>query len=271
VNGDDPAVASVVHGLRATRKYQSLCADTLNRIAAWSLARHPREKDALKAAKRKLHQVYGAYLRDLDVDQIEQAVDSLSPGADTDTCRAVCRKILATHASSAERLPILDRLYADLFAETGPPGSILDIACGLNPFSLPWMGLAHGTSYQAFDIDGRLMEVADRFLSGAHPGSVATCRDILVDDAPLRADVVLLLKSIPCLEQQQPGAALDILGRIQARSIVISFPNQSLGGADRGMPAHYGALVERLCDETGYASVAITYPTESFYLLRRES
>ena len=271
MNGDDPAIVAVVHGLRATRKYQSLCADTLNRIAAWSLARHPREKDALKAAKRKLHQVYGAYLRDLDVDRIEREVDGLPQGAEIEAVRAVCRNILTTHASSAERLPILDRLYWDLFAETGPPGSILDIACGLNPFSLPWMGLAHEASYQAFDIDGRLVEVANRFLSRARPGSGATCRDILVDDAPLQADVVLLLKSIPCLEQQQPGSALDILGRIQARSIVISFPNQSLGGADRGMPAHYGALVERLCDETGYASVAITYPTESFYLLRRDS
>jgi len=265
----DPVVAAVVGDLKNSRKYQNLCADALNRIAAWALARHPRQKDALKAAKRKLHQVYGAYLQDLDVDRIELAVDGLSLEADEATVRTVCRKVLAAHASSAERLLFLDRLYADLFAETGHPQSILDIACGLNPFSLPWMGLARCASYRAFDIDGHLMNITNRFLACVHPGSRVECRDVLADEAPLQADVVLLLKSIPCLERQRAGAARDILARIQARWAVVSFPNQSLGGVDRGMPVHYAGLVRRLCDEAGYHFVPITYPTESFYLLHR--
>ena len=55
------------------------------------------------------------------------------------------------------------------------------------------MALPQGACYRAFDIDGGLIEVTNRFLARVHPGSSAECRDVLADDAPLRADVVLLL------------------------------------------------------------------------------
>ncbi len=261
---------TVVKGLRESAKYRHLCTDTLRRIAEWSLDRHPREKDALKAAKRKLHQVYAAYLQAPDFDQIDALLDDIGPGSadlSDNRIRSLCREILASHVSSAERLGFIDRVYDDLFTRTGRPASVLDVACGLNPFSLPWMQLQPATPYRCIDIDSRQIDVANRFLRQYRPNASAACQDVLADNRSIEADIVLLLKAVPCLEQQVPGSAAAILDRIEARHVIISFPSQSLGGTDRGMRGHYSGVVEKLCSQSDWLSECIHYPTESFYLL----
>jgi 16S rRNA (guanine(1405)-N(7))-methyltransferase len=45
----------------------------------------------------------------------------------------------------------------------------------------------------------------------------------------------LLLKTLPCLDQQEPGASARLLGGLQARIIVVSYPVRSLGGRQKGM------------------------------------
>jgi 16S rRNA (guanine(1405)-N(7))-methyltransferase len=241
----------------------------LNRVADWALDRHPRDREALKAAKRKLHQVHGAYLLDLDFDRIATEIDRLPPDADVEAARKLSKEVLESHASTAERLEILDRIYVDLFQITGPPTSVLDVACGLNPFSLPWMHLQPGVPYRAIDIDGRLITLADRFLARARPGAIAECRDVLDGSCRLEADVVLMMKSLPCLEQQRGGAAVELLSRITARRIAVSFPTRSLGGLEKGMAEHYAAIVSRIADASGYEVQRISYPTETVYVLGR--
>ena len=43
------------------------------------------------------------------------------------------------------------------------------------------------------------------------------------------ADMVLLLKAIPCLEQEEPGAGKRLLRSLDAPVVVVSFPARSLG------------------------------------------
>jgi len=258
---------TVTAGLRESRKYSHVCPDALARVAEWALARHPTPKAALKAAKRKLHQVYGAYLGQPDLRRLEGVVAGLGPDADPAQVEPACREALAAHASTAERLPIIERLYADLWSVTGVPQAVADLACGLNPFALPWMGLPADATYHPCDLDEQLMGLVNAFLVRIGRPAVATCRDILVSPPREPAEVALLLKTAPCLEQQEPGATLRLLRQLPARWMVVSFPAQTLGGRQKGMREHYGQFIEAVAGQLAVPMRALSYPTEMVYVL----
>lgn len=243
--------------LAAAPKYRNLSRETLARVAAWAAIRYRSDKEVLKAAKRKLHQVYAAYLSPKAAARLAQlAAGPREP-------RAACLEAMSFHASTTERLPILEELYGRIFAVTGTPGRVLDLACGLHPFGLPWMGLSEGASYHAMDIDCELMAL----LGGFFPHLVAECRDILVRPPEEPADVAFLLKAVPVLEQQERGASLRLLRALRSRYAVVSFPIQSLGGRGKGMKEHYGAMAEGLIETLGTDAEVLRYPSEVFYIV----
>ena len=71
MSGAPPSAAEqeLVRALRATRKYGRVHPGVLGRVARRSLANHGR-RDALKAAKRALHELAGAFL---DADSCRRA------------------------------------------------------------------------------------------------------------------------------------------------------------------------------------------------------
>ena len=56
---DQSAVADAV---MKSRKYRRLCRSVVERAAQWAIVRSRSEKEAVKRAKRHLHQAHGAYL-----------------------------------------------------------------------------------------------------------------------------------------------------------------------------------------------------------------
>ena len=48
--------------------------------------------------------------------------------------------VLERHASTRERLPYYGELYNHIFEITGTPKVILDLGCGVNPFSYKYLG-----------------------------------------------------------------------------------------------------------------------------------
>lgn len=240
----------VMGQLAASGKYADLCQATLERIAGWALARHPRPKDAVKAAKRKLHQSFAAYLDPGAVALAERRIAELGHAPTRQVIEDAAREILRHHASSGERLEFLQAFYEALWQATGRPHHVLDLACGFSPFALPFMGLEPDCRYEAIDIDTRLMASADSFRALTGQPGAARADDILVHPPEIAADVVLLLKTLPCLDQQEAGASARLLGRLQARAVVVSYPVRSLGGRQKGMVqtyrASFGQLAARL-------------------------
>jgi 16S rRNA (guanine(1405)-N(7))-methyltransferase len=256
----------VIEQLRNSRKYRDLCDETLGRIASWALAREPSVKAACKVAKRKLHQVYGAYAGQIDADRIQVLIHQL----DLENLRSSCNEILACHMSTAERLPILEVLFDALWQVIGRPKSVMDLACGLNPFALPYMGLSD-VGYYACDIDRSLVGCIGHFFDTTGVNGVAECRDLLVSVPDFEADVAFLFKTLPCLEQQKKDAGLSVLQAIRAPIIVVSFPTRSLGGHNRGMVAHYETLVKRLAERGSWGVEPLAFNEETFYILEVKS
>jgi 16S rRNA (guanine(1405)-N(7))-methyltransferase len=257
----------VAEELRAARKYRSVCEDTLERVAAWALERYP-SGSAVKEAKRKLHQVYGAYFDRVDWNRIEAAVAGLATHADEDELRSVCLSILESHASTRERLPYFETVWDAIFAELDNPRVVLDLACGLNPFSLPWRHMPEDGAYHAADIDTRLCGLLLGFFAAQGLPHSASCVDLMVHPPSVRADAVLLLKVLPCLEQQEKGASKKLLDTLQARAFVLSFPTKSLGGRDKGMARHYDDFVSALLEGRACRVSRFEIGLEAFYVVK---
>jgi len=261
--------SQIVEELKRSRKYRHLCEDTLVRVAAWAAVRAKSQKDATQKAKRKLHQVYGAYLEAWDFEHAGRMLGALRPGADPEAARKVCRQIMQQHTSTKERLGHLDTLYASLFAITGRPQRILDVGCGLHPFALPWMELPGEVVYFAWDIDERVVALVNRFLTMMGSEPHARCRDVLVSSPTAQADVAFVLKMLPCLEQQEKGCSVRLLRDINAPFIVVSFPVHSIGGHGKGMRKHYAQMMENISAELGWRGVPLEFREELFFVLHR--
>ena len=238
---------TVIEGLASSSRYRHLTTGLLARTADWAVARHAKPGTALKAAKRKLHQVFGAYA--VKLDSLEHHLDALEAG---DEIHAVCRRILRLHHSTAERLSFMETFHATIWNHCGTPRHILDLAAGLNAFSLPFSGLDPAVSYTAIEIDRRMVDAVGRFLSVTQRPGGCLWHDVLDGIPPSDADVALVLKSLPCLERQSPGAAVDLMHRLEnIPDIVVSYPVRSLGGVRKNMPQTYRAQAEALAADCG--------------------
>lgn len=221
----DDLVAQVA----ASRKYRRLDPALVRRIAAEEIGK---SGDRIKTARSRLHQAVCAY--QVGEPRYEQWLAALRAGGGV---KRACLEAMRGHASTRERIPILDRFYAAVM----PAGtsSVVDVGCGLNPLAIPWMPLAGGARYHAYDVDRDLIA----FLNEAFPllGVDGRAELLDVDAQPERveagADVALVLKLLPLLDDE--GAQL--LPALAAKRLVVSFPTRTIGGGRKGFGKGYQA------------------------------
>ncbi len=260
------AFEDIAASLAVSSKYRHLAPDALKRTAIWALERHKKPADALKAAKRKLHQGFGAYLDPGALSAVHHLLDEVDEDTDLG---ALSERILALHRSSAERLPHQETFYRAIWAETGLPEHLLDVGAGLNPFALASMGLPKETRYTALEIDSRLVDAVNRYfvLIGQHGEAMWT--DVLSGIDPAGADLALVLKTLPCLEQQESGASLGLLTALgSVATLVVSYPVRSLGGREKGMRSTYREQITTLSAQTGRTMTELAIEDELFVVLR---
>ncbi|MHB0856771.1 MAG: class I SAM-dependent methyltransferase [Anaerolineae bacterium] len=260
-------VAAVLNG----KKYRHMAPDLVRRIGARELDTRRNLKEAIKATRNKLHQVGAAYQPERA--RYSEWLEELRRAAGrTETeLRAACAGIMAQHASTRERLAILDTLYETVLCDLAPVRSVMDIACGFNPLAIPWMQpwLESDALYHAYDIytdlAGFLNEAIP--LLGARPKAEA--RDVLSPLPDGHVDVAYLLKAVPCLEQMDKDAGPRLLKSLPARHVVVSFPVHSLGGRNKGMAANYEARFRELVGGGEWDVRRYQFETELVFVVSR--
>ena len=227
-----------------------------------------------KATRSKLHQAYGAYESRVDYERAYRSLEATYAIGETEVVRAACTEVLALHTSTRERLPILERLYSEVFRHTGVPRTILDLACGLNPLSLPWMGLGGQVTYHAYDIDAARVAFLDRYLGLPGMAGVrgdARLQDVLCHPPAERGDVALLMKSSACLERQRAGATLDLIDALDVHHVVVTYPVHSLGRRRKGMPQHYERTFLAMVSDRPWPVTRLRFETELVYVIFKSS
>jgi 16S rRNA (guanine(1405)-N(7))-methyltransferase len=222
----------MISSLKASRKYRSLDLpqEFLLDILETESKIHSDSRTLEHVFRRKVHEVVAPYLEKINYPSEEARLTQVFKSGDPSQVSAFCLDLLAKHSSTRERIPYLLEIYTALFDVTGMPGRILDLACGLHPFGLPWMGLDKNVSYHAFDIHKPRIDLINQFLSLSGNVSLAEQQDILVSPPLIPADVAFLFKEAHRIEKRKPGATNYLLQSINSTWVIISLPVTDLKG-----------------------------------------
>ena len=264
----------VIARVARSRRYRAVDVALVRRLADEEVRRGGRPDEVAKRVKRRLHQAVGAFAEPRGGDRLMRPIRAAWSRDLTDQpFRDACRATLAAHASTRERAPYLEDFYAGIWdACGGAPTTLLDLGCGLGPLALPWMDLPAAATYHACDADAGTIAVVEEFLGLAGQPHVTDACDLVDPPALPSVEVALLLKLVPTLDRQDPDAASRLLGALDARRAVVSFPRRSLGGRERGMERTYRARLERLASDAGrVVGVAeASVPSELAFVLTLE-
>jgi len=270
---DQSELQALIAQLRAGRNVKDLGLpeETLRDILSLELSRYKKPAEALKSARAKLHNVMAPYLGDLDYSCATRELQDAFESSDTEAVKNICQSFLEQHDSTRERLAYLEDFYRGIFSVCGQPECVLDLACGLNPFALPWMGLTTSSRYYACDIHPARIELINKFLrlSGREP--LAEVRDILVRPPGIEADAAFLFKEAHRLEKRQKGCNRVLWASLRAKYLFVSLPRRSLDG-QRDLRERMRALVVASLNENDWAAWGeLDFPGETVYWMKKHA
>ncbi|RJQ40407.1 MAG: hypothetical protein C4545_08735 [Anaerolineaceae bacterium] len=212
-----------------SRKYRDLHLplETIQDLIQQESLRHPDQKSMQESVRQKLHQLIALYLGDPDY---AQALEELQALTEEEALNAFASRMLSTHTSTRERLPYIQAFYQTLFRAVGCPHSILDVACGLNPFALPEMGLDKSVVYSAYDIHLPRINLLNAFFQKLDlPHAHAEQRDILVSPPTQKADMAFFFKEAHRMEQRRKGSNRLLWEALQVNTLLVSLPCRDIG------------------------------------------
>ncbi len=261
---------SLVEAILSSRKYRPLGIpeETVRDLIRQAQYQSGDAKEIEKTVKQKMHNLVAPYLGDADYQAASTELDSAFASGVQSQIEAACTKIMLSHASTRERLPLLPEFYPAIFAVTGMPGTILDLACGLNPFALPWMRLPPSTRYTAYDIVQPRVDLINHFFSLMGLQPTAEKRDVLVNPPEIRADVAFFFKEAHRLEQRQKGSNRAFWQSIQARFLLVSLPTANLTGSHPKLDQHR-RLVYATLEGLDWQVKEILFENEIVFVIRK--
>ena len=234
-----------------SKNYREICPQALERVFLQSLSRYSSLKEADKAARSALHQLAGAFMTP---EQLRAAGECLA--------RKDLDGALRLHASTRER-PGWREAYRRIFACTGQPELVLDLACGLNPLCLGELGI----SALGLDVHGGAVALVNRW-AGVMGWDVG-CRqaDLLSGPDLPSATLCLMMKLLPVLERQRRGAGAALLASAPARWKLVTFPTRTLGGRQVGMAQQYSAWLQAHMPPVHHIASTFEQDGELYFLL----
>ena len=259
---------SLLQELMATRKYQELDLPeaTVRDLLMKELPNHRSSKDAVKEVRKKLHNIVAPYLGDPDYVAANIELETAFRTGDSQEIKKACTGVLASHASTRERLQILGEFYSRLFTITGQPQILLDLACGLNPLTFPWMGLPATTCYYAYDIHQPRIAFINHFfrLQGLAP--LACVQDILVEPPQLEGDVAFMFKEAHRFEQRQKGCNRALWQALKVHYLLVSLPPRSLSG-HHNLVERQRQLVSRTVEGFSWQVSEVLFENEMVFII----
>lgn len=237
---DDDSLDEILARVLAGKDYANINPLIIRRLAGDEIKKNRNQKETIKAIRSKLHQVAGAYItKKTDYQVLADELKNLPHDPESEELQSFCQHIMQNHASTRERLLILEDFFQETLASLAPVRSILDIGCGLNPLALPWMPLAQNASYTGLDIYHDSAPFLNLFIKHIGCRGSVMVGDMLQPPDMAPAEVAFLLKIFPCLEQQARQSSSTLLEIIPAEKLLVSFPVYSLGGRAKGMRQFY--------------------------------
>lgn len=254
----------------ASDKYASISSDLVREIGAKELTKRRNLKEAVKETRNKLHQVGSAFQeKPIPYAAWLDELSALPTNLQDEQVAATLKRQMGMHASTAERLSILPHFFKDALDSIAPVNSILDLACGLNPLCLPWMPAAANVEYTACDIYRDMIGYISSYFEHFKINGKASVIDLSQTVPTAPAQVALLLKTIPCLDQLDKNAAKRLLKELNTKYILASFPAHSLGGKSKGMLQNYENRFNQLTEGESWKITKMDFTGELAFLIEK--
>ena len=231
-----------------------------------------RYKLIIKSVRAELRKVAGLFRLEKGPQERQQLLKQVVKG--TPLLPAIA-KILKTHASTKERLPFYQELYAKLFTHTGAPKAIIDLGCGLNPFSIPYMNLP-ALQYYAYDIMEGEIALLKKFFRWLHlqnknfDGSINTLNLLhwVKLKELVKADICFLFKMTDVLDRGSGHKVTEaVIKSVPAKFVVVSFPTLTMSGKKMNHPRR--KWIELMCQRLFYKFYILGFNNEIFYVIKK--
>ena len=264
----------LVYAVISSSKYKRVSPEFIALIGSEELKKHRNIKTAIKSTKNKLHQVGGAYsnYRKNNYSAWLKELKKVSLSNNDEEIRTTCINIMEYHLSTKERVPVLNQFYSTILSEIPSARSILDIACGLNPLSIPWMQLESNVQYYACDIYQDMMAFINGFFEVFNISGKAMVCDIIQSypiEKNIDVDIVFAFKILPCIDQIEKGAAIRVLEKLNTRYIAVSFPIQSMSGRNKGMTTNYDVRFKKMLTDKNWSFNLYKFTSEIVFLIKK--
>lgn len=260
----------IVDKILQSKKYRYIYRPTIERIVCDLVGRYP-DKELEKNVKKKLHMVWGAYFVRPNFEKLGRKLKTHKSKVKTEESLRddiFIKDLLELQTSTKERLPIYDNYYKKIYAITGVPNKIIEYGCGVNALSYPWMG--EGVKYIGYDVDRELIDFMNLvFGELGIDGAQVNLGDVFEEKFE-RADMYLLLKVLVLFERQQKNYSLELLKKIPAKYIVVSFPTKSISGKDRGMKQNYQRMFRALIVDEPWQLSEIEFGNEIVFIVDKK-
>lgn len=261
-------IDQIVEKICVSKKYRELDRNLVERIVVEAVKEFGWETAEVEA-RNKLHQIWGAFwAKRPKYLKLKKEFDRCLAGeGDAKECLI---SLLNVHASTEERIELLHNFYEKIWKVTGKPNTILDLACGFNPLTIPWMNLEDGAKYIGCDISENQMDFLKNILLNLSLNIEVELKtaDLLKDEFD-EVELVLMLKTLPCLEQQKKDFSIELLRELKAKWMVVSFPTKSLAKKEKGMEKYYSRWFEDLIKEEKWKINKIILDNELIFVVRK--
>jgi 16S rRNA (guanine(1405)-N(7))-methyltransferase len=267
--------------IKKSKKYNSISEELLKKEIQKYFKLNPKDinllekpkskkfKEIIKAIKSKIHLAYGSF-QTKDKGKREEYLKNIQGINDYKNHDL----ILSTSVSSKERLNDYKTLYRKIFKITGKPKKIIDLGCGLNPISYPYIGITD-LIYKAYDIDREDCDFLNKYFSLMKDYTklkgTATMQDLSsieeINKVP-RADVCLMFKFLDVIESKGHKLSEQIIKTLNCKYIISSFPTKTVSGNKMKHP--YRGWIEKMLERIDYKFEKITTDNEIFYIIEKQ-
>ncbi|MBU2477371.1 hypothetical protein KKG83_07940 [Candidatus Micrarchaeota archaeon] len=243
-------------------------------------------KKVMKKTKKSIYYYLRQYKQE-SPEKIQEKFDELKEKLKKEKklkkTLSIHKELLKMHISSKERILFYEKFYQKIFKATGRPESVLDVSCGFNYFSVPFMkfkGFYAGTEHKKefvnrvneyFSLIQKYSEIKGKgFLLDLKNTDFDSRNELLELNKGKLFDVALVLKLIPVMEREKKGLTENLIELIPAKWLVLSCSKESMTKKE-DISFRETFLINKFIKENSlYLSARLDFDNEIVFVVKRE-
>ena len=264
----------ILEHVKKHKKYSSISDEIVIEEIKKQLKSNPNiiriDKQLIKDIRKELHLSYASFQTKKKTKRREY-LEMLKKNVDEE----LTKKLLLITLSTKERLNDYKKLYKQIFKITGKPRKIIDLACGLNPVSYPYMNLEK-LHYEAYDIDIEDINFLNDYFKIMRPQGLKGKAEILslqnskkISNLP-SADIIFLFKIIDILDKRNSNhkTSEQLIKQLipKTKFIIASFATRTLTRRKMNFPKR--KWFELMLDRNHLSFKTIETDNEIYYVIK---